>query len=249
MTKLTTFFLTLLIGGLSILALKLYIQPLTLSEKWFALMHDPVKVGAELNYPPYMHIENGQVTGLAVDYLKLVTGKTGLRFDYTSQGALHELLPRLEKSEIDIVTSVRDTPERSTYALFTPPFAYVGTVLVVNPGTERPKTVAVGRGFAIEAWLKRNRTELVLVPVSSDEDALLLLKHKQVDAAALDEVSLAYLQRRLSFNSGIAYNLPHSYPLAFAVSKSQVELHRVLSKAITGISLIDKRALIEQLNQ
>ena len=233
-----------------LIAAKLYLGPLSIADRWFIFQNPVVKVGVELNYPPYMYVdEAGDARGFSLEYLRLIEHSTGIKFDFTTKGHLHELLPKLAAGEIAIVTSLKDTPERRAYASFTQPYAYVGAVMVTKTTTSTVKKVAVGKGCALEKWLRDNRKDLQVVAFENDDAGIKAMMAGEVDAAALDEASFSFLWARNGLPKVDTVNLPFSYPLAFAVTKKQERLHSIMSRAVAAIPTNARRALVEQLSQ
>lgn len=206
---------------------------LTQKEKEYINTHIVVWA-AEDNYYPFVYIDRfGEPHGLSVDYMKLVSEKTGLKFRLAKHGQLTDILDHLHQGHVDLVTSVRTTPDRSTYASFSRPYILIDLVLVKR--TNVPKTVGVGKGYAIEGYLRAARKDLQVVEFLDDEESYKALIAGTVDSVAMDVPSLTALVEKYKAEFDKS-SIPFEYPLSFAVAKDNAVLRSILDKAITGIT-------------
>ncbi|WP_051710436.1 substrate-binding periplasmic protein [Andreprevotia chitinilytica] len=102
-----------------------------------------VVVSADPNYKPF-HWYNGQaLTGASVELVKRVLDDLHRPYEIRYAGAWPRVLKQAETGEIDIVTSLKDTPERREYLVFTS-----------EPAFPNPMAVFVrrDRAFAFNRW-------------------------------------------------------------------------------------------------
>lgn len=190
------------------------------------LKQSTVRVGVE-DYAPFISLDSsGDMIGVSATVLKLIASEHTMVLKPTHPQQLTTLMRMLEEGEIDLVTSVKRTPEREKVALFTRPYITVRSSIISS--VNDPKTVCVGAGFAIESFM-RETTQLNVLTAATDKDCLQLMATKKVDAAAMDDFTLGTLQIQASWFSK---RLDFSYPLSFAVSKKRPELVKLLNAAI-----------------
>lgn len=206
---------------------------LTQKERDYVNTHTVVWA-AEDNYYPFVYVDRfGVPHGISVDYMKLISEKTGLQFRMAAHGQLSNELSNLRDGRIDLVTSIRTTPERSHYATFSRPYILVDLVMIRRLNT--PKTVGVSRAAAAEDYLKAARKELKVVEFDDDEHAYKALVDGTIDSAIMDVISLSaqVAKFRVEFDKS---TVPFEYPLAFATTKENEILRSILDKAITDMS-------------
>jgi ABC-type amino acid transport substrate-binding protein len=189
----------------------------------------------EDNYEPFVSINKDNLpNGISVDYLELISKKTGLKFassDYRCQ--LAECLKFVKSGKADIITSIRFTPARSKYLSFTRPYYFIGTSLVSR--VKNPVTAGVSKGSAIVEYLILNRQDLTIVEYDSDELAIASLLSMQVDSVMLDKLSAQFMRKRYNYSFD-ERDIPHDYPLAIATTKNNALLISILNKGISQIT-------------
>ncbi|MBE0496328.1 MAG: transporter substrate-binding domain-containing protein [Campylobacterales bacterium] len=96
---------------------------LTQSERDWLATNPTIRVGMDSAYAPYEWLDNGHFVGMAVDYLHLMEQKLGVRFDIVKGKSWAEVIEMAKRGEIDLITSIVQTPERLKYFTFSPPTA------------------------------------------------------------------------------------------------------------------------------
>ncbi|MDE6656504.1 MAG: transporter substrate-binding domain-containing protein, partial [Anaeroplasmataceae bacterium] len=85
----------------------------------------------------HMKDEEGRLTGYGIEFLNLVSEYSRLNFQYTGyDSSWDDMLPMLEKGEIDVVTSASRTPEREEKFDFSLPIGRRKTVLSIQVSNE-----------------------------------------------------------------------------------------------------------------
>ena len=106
---------------------------LTQSERAWLLTHPTIRVGMDSAYAPYeWRDKKGHFVGMAVDYLRLIEQKLGVRFEIVQDKSWPEVIEMAKKGEIDVVTSIVQTPERLKYFTFSAPYRNTQTMIVDN---------------------------------------------------------------------------------------------------------------------
>ena len=120
------FFTPLLFADTSLL-------PLTQSERAWLLAHPTIRVGMDSAYAPYEWLDKkGHHIGMAVDYLRLVEQKLGIRFEIVKDKSWAELVEMAKEGKVDVLTSIVQTPERLKYFTFSKPYRNTQTMIVDN---------------------------------------------------------------------------------------------------------------------
>jgi ABC-type amino acid transport substrate-binding protein len=213
---------------------------LTQEELDFVTEHTVIWA-AEDNSSPLIFVNpQGEPDGISKDYLDLITKKTGLRFKMVLRGQLMDELNSLKLGSVELVTSVRPTPDRAEYASFTRPYVFAETVMM--KGVNHPKTVGIGRGYAVKNYLEIERKDLKIVEFSNDEEAFRALQLGEIDSVVVDSISAKSLIKRYRAMYDTII-IPYEYPLSFAVRKDNTLLRAVLDKALSSITPEEHEAI------
>ena len=106
---------------------------LTDQEKTWLIEHPTIRVGMDSEYAPYEWLnKDGNYVGMAVDYLRLVEQKLGVHFEIVKGKSWDEVIEMAKQGEIDVLTSIVQTPERLKYFLFSEPYRDTQTMIVDN---------------------------------------------------------------------------------------------------------------------
>lgn len=230
-------------------------SPLLTPEQRAWVAHQPVwRVGPEQDYGPFIYADaQGQIQGLSVDALARVAAQTGLRYQMATARPLHEQLAAIRQGDLDLLTSLRPTAERSAYLLFTTPYVTVPAVLVSRDaayGSLAPlagRRAAVGKGYAVEAYVRSRFPAVQWQAVPSDVEALQGVARGEFDAAVADLASVAFVQRtRLLGELQVGDSVGFEYALSFAVRRDLPQLREVLDAGIRNLSAEDRRQLRER---
>lgn len=235
MKSIRLYFLTFFVFFTSVLlADSLSTVTLTQSERAWLSTHPTIRVGMDSAYAPYEWLdEKGQFVGMAVDYLRLVEQKLGIRFEIVKGKSWTEVLEMAKKGEIDVLTSIVQTPERLKYFTFSAPYRNTQTMIVDNGQGEfvgdlkrlASKKVAVEKGYFIHEVLETHYPNIKLILVNSTEEALRTVMQGKADAYVGDMSAIDYAIKEndlkgLRFSGQTEFSSEHRF--AFSKSSSQV---------------------------
>lgn len=214
---------------------------LTPDEEQYIKEH-PVITWAVDNRPPVLYKnKNGEMAGRVPEYLKIITRATGLIFKPVTVADLPEALLAVKEGQIDLVTGVRPTSDRSGYLGFTAPFAESKAVFLfrVADMPKVPLRVGVLKGEAAIEYLRTNFPTIQIVETTSHAEAIELLHKGLVDAAIMHEDPADYIihkQKKPLYKVQTDF----TYQSSFGFRRDEVILGSIISKVILSISLEDK---------
>jgi ABC-type amino acid transport substrate-binding protein len=172
---------------------------------WVA-KHPVLLFAPERDFPPFSFVDSqGQHRGLSADVLDLVQQHTGLKFQPVAAGDRSSNLDRLRRHEIDLLTSLRPTPERERFVAFTSAYVSSPAVILRRRGDHRSgdlakmggQRVAVDRNSAAEYFLHTTYPDVVIAEVDVAAQGLRDVVTGDVDACAVN------LRRRPTSSSAI----------------------------------------------
>jgi len=219
---------------------------LTEQEKTWLIEHPTIRVGMDSEYAPYEWLnKDGNYVGMAVDYLRLVEQKLGVHFEIVKGKSWDEVIEMAKQGEIDVLTSIVQTPERLKYFLFSEPYRDTQTMIVDNAEGEfigqlshlAGKRVAVEKGYFTQEVLEKNYPQIKLILVKSIIEALTFVRDGKADAYVGDMSAINYTIRtngfeKLRFSGQTEFSSQHR----FAFPKNNKELASIMTKAMSSIS-------------
>ncbi|MES9977853.1 MAG: transporter substrate-binding domain-containing protein, partial [Candidatus Thiodiazotropha sp. 6PLUC5] len=93
-----------------------------LAEKQWLDDHQNLKVGVVQMTAPVLYFEGGQAMGLAADYLRALSSKTGLNLDIVKYNNSERLEQGLREGEIDLIGAMVHSASSSTDLHFSRPY-------------------------------------------------------------------------------------------------------------------------------
>jgi len=162
---------------------------LSAEEQSWISEHPSIRVTSQMDWPPFDFVQGGVISGFSIDYLNLISSKTGINFEYVNGYTWEQLNDQLINKEIDLTHSIMQTDERDEFLNFTTPyidlpFVYygrTGTAPITSPEDLNGKRVGYIKGFAHEAIYKRNYPSLILVEQKSVPEALVAISTGEID--------------------------------------------------------------------
>jgi len=229
---------------------------LTNDEKAWLLAHPTLNVGMDSEYAPYEWVnKNGDYVGMAVDYLHLLEKKLGIHFKIAKGKSWSEVVELAKKGEIDVLTSIVQTPERLQYFLFSEPYRDTQTMIVDNGEGKfignlehlSGRSVAVEKGYFTQELLKTKYPNIKIVLANTILEALTSVMEGKADAYVGDMSAINYAIK----NNGLAKlrisgQTEFSSQHRFAFSKNNPMLATIMTKAMASISAEESDAIFNR---
>lgn len=226
---------------------------LTPSQRAWLQRQGAVQVAPERDYGPFVFETEQGPAGLSVDLLRLVQQHTGLQVTWLPAAPLGRQLQMAQQGQVDVLTSLRRTPERAAYLAFTSPYVRVPAILVARAGDALPlaarrgQPVAVGAGYAVERPMREAYPEVRWQAVPDDEAALRGVADGRYAAAVVDAASAAFVVRRAALHGlAAAGEAGFVYELGFAVRRDRPELLAVLEAGLRAIGAAKRQAVLDR---
>ncbi len=229
---------------------------LNAAQRAWVAGHAEVSYAPESDYGPFVYVDAaGQVRGLSVDFLALIGAKTGLRFVAAAARPLSENLALARRGGVDMLTSLRPTPERAAFLGFTA--AYVAVPAVLIRRADQPdgvalrdmagRAVALGKGYAVEAYARERYPRVQWLALDNDAAALAALRAGRVEGVVADLASLRFLSDLHGWRDlRVAGQIGFDYPLSFAYRKDLTMLGAVLQQGLRAVTPAERGALLER---
>jgi serine phosphatase RsbU (regulator of sigma subunit)/ABC-type amino acid transport substrate-binding protein len=215
--------------------------------RWLQAHPQTLRRGADPGWPPFEYRdESGRYAGMCQDYNDLVARRLGLAIETVPGLDWKSILERMRQRELDVISCLVKTPERSGFMAFSKPYTTIPAVIYTRSdfpyvGRLRDllgRRVTTIRGYAITEFLREQYPELELLEC---ETPLECLRHVAVGQADAFVGSLAvgvYHVRKYNL-ANLKVAAPAEVPpleLRFGVRKDWQALTGLINKALATIT-------------
>jgi len=217
---------------------------LTEEEKTWIKNNPNVTLGADYNWPPFDFVDNNKHTGLASEYLKLISKKTGLNFNVKAN-VWNKTLKLAKTKKLDGLTCAVKTKERQIYFNFTSPYLSVPIAIITHSSNNEiksiddltNKTVSINRDSYVHEWLQKHYPNIKLYLTDSNEASIEAVSFKKADAYVGNLAVATYIINKNLLNDLKIVNKFKDFKtsLSIAINKDKKFLFNIIQKAINSI--------------
>lgn len=229
---------------------------LTAEERaWLDDPKNSLRLAPEKDYAPFTYVDQGVHKGLSADYLRLLEEKLDIQFKIVEADSLSNNLKKIERGEVDLLSSLQENPKRSQSLLFTSSYIDIPTVILMRGEAKltnsisrlsqlEGQTVGVGKNYAVHDFLKANYPKLTLKPLENDNEIVRKIALGELDAGIVDVAAAFHaVERTKAQKIRIAGCAPFYYKLSFACRKDKPILQSILQKGLMQITAREREAL------
>ncbi|MFO7895545.1 MAG: transporter substrate-binding domain-containing protein [Candidatus Cloacimonadales bacterium] len=206
--------------------------------------HPLIRVAPDPDFPPIEYFEEGEYRGIAADFMKIISQKTGIKFEYVKAENWDEVLQMAQAREVDMLSAAAQTPERSKYMDFTEPYLiYPGVIITRKNNPELDKLeklqdqrVGIVSGYVWQEMIAQDHPEINIIGVENIVEGLRQLALNQIDAfIATLPIALYYIEKEGIPNLRVTGNTPYQTKLSIHTRQDWPELSSIMSKALADI--------------
>ncbi len=217
---------------------------LTGEEKAF-IAGKQLRLGIDIARPPFEYInKKGVYAGISAEFILAAAERLGITVVPQKEMEWTEAMEKIKTGEIDVIPKVTPSPAREMFLNFTSPYTTFPSVIVTRKdrlagGLDdlRGLKVGVNKGQIVEANLKHEHPELLLVPYSDIEAGLRALATGKCDAYVDNLGAVAYTIETVGLpNLRIAASTPYTHDLAFGIRKDWPLMASALQKALDSMT-------------
>lgn len=225
--------------------------PMSPQQREWIANNKLIRVAFDPEMSPISFVDsNGNMSGMAVDYLKIVTEKLGLSIVEEKRGTWSEVLQMAKRGEVDVLIAAAMNQERLDYLDFAGPYLVAPSVMVDAKGAFEASdiTLFIGKRLAVQQdhflvpEISRRHPGITIKPYATLQEALSAVIKGEADGAMGNLHPIAQLietrfigQLRISGNV-----LRGDSALYFATPRSKPILGQLMTLAKSGISQAER---------
>ena len=229
---------------------------LTEEEQSWLADHGKMRLGIASTWAPFEFFDaNGVFSGVSSDYVRILTKWLGVTLTPQEGLTWAEVLEKARNKEIDVISAIVQTPERSEYLHFTKPYISLPMMVVTREDSPyiqgikdlKDKTIAVVREYVTQGYLEEDHPDQKLLLLDSLEDVLTAVSEGRADALVENIAVANFVSKKLGItNLRAAAATPYFFELSYGVRKDWPELMPILEKALAAFSDQEKGLILDK---
>jgi signal transduction histidine kinase len=229
---------------------------LTPAENDWVKAHPVLKNGVVDGHTPFEFInDDGEHSGLAADYLKIVGERLGIRFEAVVVDSFAELGGQMAAGNIDVSTYLPRISKWNEVLSFSDPvismpiavFGRQDSPLVLSIASIPESRLAVERPSRAAEFLSRDLPTLNPTYVDSPGEGLRAVARGQADYFVHNIFSVEFYQRTLGLEPlKTVATTNYTYDIRFATSREQSPLVPIIHKVISGMSDYERTLIFDK---
>ncbi len=226
----------------------------TTEEQLWIQDHSEVTIAYDGHFPPYSFInKNLKIEGLSVDLFRILTNKTGIKFNAQPQHKWDDIYTTAQAHKIDVIATMVQTKERLQWFGFTQPYIFKTLVIlsreddisIKNKSDLKNKTVALVKGYHYIDKVIQDYPTITPIYFDTILGALNAVSVKKADAAitffsAGHYIRNKYLLTNLKYAAIYDSDNAHS---RIAIRNDWPLLSSILDKALASIPEVQYQQL------
>lgn len=196
----------------------------------------------------------GNIQGLSVDYLNLISSKLGIKIEYQDELSRNQIMYDLNIKRGDIALGFNENNTQYNAFLFTKNYTNVKSVILAREDLYKDsnlsllnfkdKKIAVISGSSLYFYIKNNFPDVVLENTLNNQEVLQKIFLGEVDAGVMDATSFSYFMSSQPLSSlRIVGDTSFSYDMSFMLPKENIVLKSILDKGIDLVKEEEKKFL------
>jgi len=227
----------------------------TPAQRQWIEQHREIRVAPVPDFEPVDFVgADGRHRGLAAEYLKLISTRTGLNFRIVRVKSRAEAMDSVRQTQVDMLASAfSPLASSSSMPLLTAPYLRLSAALYVRSDDSSTTKIdqLAGRKLAMvtdhvwQAILGDSLNKVTLIPYPTLEAALRALAKGEVDAYAGDSLSAGAVITRAGLGNQItlAGQLGAEVPVSFAVRNDWSILKEIIDTTLNQVTIDEEKLL------
>ncbi len=223
---------------------------LSKSEKNFILNHSNISYST-LNREPISIVENGVLTGLISEYIKIIEEKTGLNFIFETSGSWDELNDKFKNKQIDLFPIIDDSKKTAKETLVSNEISNFHFAIITDEEGSfadkisdiRNKTLTLAKDSPIYHFIKNNFPGTKIIETKNIKESLSLVSQGNAYAfVGQTEIAIYHIKKYFP-ELKIAGIIDNKQTYYFLVQNEYPELLSIINKVLINISQNEKQEI------
>ena len=229
---------------------------LTAEEFHWLAGHPVIRVAPNPGFPPIEWFgEDGDIDGLSIDFLLLLSEKLDVKFDLVRVPVWSNVIESIDNGEVDLLSAVSYSALLTNRLLFTMPYVILpgaiaaqgGVTEMLDPEKLNGMKVAVVENGYWHEYLKRNYPQIELLPVADIATGLRKVSYGMADCMVENRESVSFYLKGDDFSGlKIAGEMDVQAKYGFAVRKDWPLFQGILQKAMSSLSKEERDEIMEE---
>jgi len=220
---------------------------LTKSENKFIRDNPEVSVATVKDYRPFAYVENNIPYGFSIDFIRLISKKTGLEIKFVPN-EWHHNINNFKNKKIDLIDCISYKKDRTAFTLFTAPYYQIPIVIFGRDDFNNYHDFSDLKGKKVgiikKSFFKEELEKIdgiVIIEFNSDEELIKNLAYGKLEVAINDMTQgLFYAQKNGIINIKILDELKlpgiSKEDLRIGVNNDKPILYSIINKGFKAIS-------------
>lgn len=251
-----------LLVGAAVLPAAAATQPSVLldpAEQAWVAAHPVIRVTSDATLPPLEYVRDGQLKGLSGDYLRLISARTGLQFQFVQAADWPAAQRALQTREADMLLNAMDerlSPATRAAVRLGRPYLSAYSVVFTRPDSPAVWDLQelAGRRVAARAAgdyariLQARYPQLIVVPTATPQASMQLVLDGRADAAMGTSATFQpFVARRHVDELHISRpRIDLVMQAQFAVRSDWPQLEAIIGKAMASVSTQEESQIRQQ---
>jgi ABC-type amino acid transport substrate-binding protein len=217
------------------------------SERQWLQEHQDIVIAYDGDFPPYSaKLPVGDFQGYAVDVVKIIEQRLGIKFKVYPDGVWKNLYDAAKKREVDVVVTMNPIPERRQWFIFSDDYIFLSTTLFARVNDHRfPSAskislarISLVEGYAGNASLLESFPDTTPVLFQSMTEALSAVNEGEADIYFGPDNIANYLLREHDIQNVEAKFIyeQNVSEQTFGIRNDWPELAPIINKALASIT-------------
>jgi polar amino acid transport system substrate-binding protein len=217
--------------------------------------NEPLCVATTGQWAPFNLIEEGDITGIGIEYWKMVAQHMGVSYRVEIKTRWQDVLESIKRRTCDLTIATEGTPERESYAIASKPYASYPIVIVTRLDVGfiddlnqiSDETIALPKHYATtEKILRRYKNLKHVVQTENIDEALRLVEEGKAFATVGVLPVVAYKITKGSNDLKISGKTSERFNIGFLVRSDRPELVEKIDRAIDAIPQSERKKFYER---
>ena len=199
-----------------------------------------IKFSTSAEYPPFEYHENGEIKGFDIDLAKAIAKELGKEAKFEDMQFSSVLLALQDTSVDAAISTITITKDRQNNFDFSEPYyvesmamVFVKDKPILDKSQLSKKKIACQLGTTMEIWLKSNYSDVKIIAMNNNNQAIEALKVGHVDGVLIDQMQGKVFSNK---NSNLDYTIIGQSETGYGIAfKKNSPLKEQVNKALKAL--------------